>query len=109
MVSSAATAFGVTSRPTSAYTPTTMMMSWSNATMATTPILYSKRMAMYAMISAKDTRSAMRDDWTTLAPQSGPMVDTSNDSADQPNCPATWLATSVAASGEVFDVRTRNP
>ena len=64
---------------------------------------------MYAMISAKDTRSAMRDDWTTLAPQSGPMVDTSNESADQPNCPATWFATSVAASGEVFDVRTRNP
>ena len=46
MVSSAAMVFGFTSRPTSAYTPMTSTRSCSSATMAVTPILYSKRMAM---------------------------------------------------------------
>src|SRR5437867_2149953 len=55
MVRMAITVSGVTSRPTSAYTPAVMMRSWARATSAPMAIFHSKRAVMYSVTRTRNT------------------------------------------------------
>ena len=61
------------------------------------------------MIKSSETTNAMSEARTTLAPQSGPIVETSMVSVGRLSSSATWFATLEASSAEVVAVRTRKP
>src|SRR5439155_6099812 len=72
MVRMAMTVSGVTSRPTSAYTPAVMMRSWASATSAPMAIFHSNRRVMYRVTRIRKTIRPMSIFLEIVPPNVGP-------------------------------------